>query len=96
MAETANSNKIADIKSVAPFFRQTAGPNPNAAGFYAPLFWQQNMAHTKRVQCREEVLTTVPQLRTGFQVTNTTSGTVPGNNFYSNLTPTDIWPTPPR
>ena len=86
MAERDTPTSVADAGTVAPFFAQPSKPGDNAAGFYAPLFWQQNLDLTKSVQCKEY---RNPPSKAPLVV-----GT-PGG-IYSKISATDIWPTPPK
>ena len=65
---------------------QPEKPGDNAAGFYAPLFWQQNLDLTKRVQCND---LSSPPSKNPFTIS------APGG-IYSEIAPADIWPTPPK
>ena len=96
MALTGAPTVAVDQSLVAPFFRQSTGPDANAAGFYAPLFWQQNLTHKRRVQCQDSTDPDRGVDLDNFQLSLTPNFAGGGEIFYSNLKPTDIWPTPPK
>lgn len=95
MARADNPGALADMKTVAPFFRQGDKPDPSAAGFYPPTFWEQNMQRrSERVKCKDSM--TVNDGRLDGTLTSTSQGVQWRDNFYSGLLSTDIWPSPPR
>ena len=93
MSRAGNPAELADMKTVAPFFKQKATPDPGAAGFYPPIFWEQSLKRrSERVKCRDSRDVFSGQLG---DVTNT-GGDAKKDNFYSNLAGTDIWPSPSK
>ena len=97
MAETGKPTSTVDPSLVAPFFRQPKKPDPNAAGFYAPLFWEQNLAHRYGVQCQDADTPGIGVDIDNFvQTLSGRSAFGVSDFFYSNIKPTEIWPTPPK